>query len=404
MISTRHRTTTHLLLAAALLSLQAACASRPVADGARAAVTSRGQSVYFPAPGNAWEKRRPAELGLDNARIDSAVAFAQASETRWLKNMAEQLKQNTAREPYPDILGPYKDRGGPAGIILRNGYIVAEWGDTERVDMTFSVAKSYVSTVAGLALDRGLIASVHDPVRRTVTDGGFDSPHNAPITWHMMLNQTNEWEGTLWDKPDVADRRAGRDRSLNAPGTFWEYNDVRVNRTALALLRVWKRPLPEVLKELVMDPIGASPTWEWHGYRNAYVGIGGRRVQSVSGGGHWGGGMWASTRDHARFGYLFLRRGKWKDRQLLSERWIQLATTPTDIKPVYGYMWWLNTNRAQYKSAPASSFFALGAGNNVIWIDPEHDIVAVVRWIEGSRVDGFLQRVVASTLAAAGAR
>jgi CubicO group peptidase (beta-lactamase class C family) len=283
--------------------------------------------------------------------------------------------------------------------VLRNGYIVAEWGDTRRVDMTFSVAKSYLSTTAGLAFDRGLIRDLHEPVGRLVQDGGFDGERNGAITWHQLLTQTSEWEGTLWDKPDVADRRAGRDRALQAPGTFWEYNDVRVNRTALALLRVWRKPLPDVLRDEVMTPIGASNTWEWHGYRNSTVTVDGRPMESVSGGGHWGGGVWASTRDHARFGYLFLRRGEWNGRRLLSEKWIDLATTPTPIKPVYGYMWWLNTGQEQFPAATPRSFFALGAGGNVIWIAPELDVVVVIRWLDGRQTNEFMRRVVAAVAA-----
>jgi CubicO group peptidase (beta-lactamase class C family) len=193
--------------------------------------------------------------------------------------------------------------------------------------MTFSVAKSYLSTVAGLAFDRGMIADLDRPVAKTVTDGGYASTHNAPITWRMHLNQTSEWEGNLWGKPDRADRRNGYDRTLGPPGSVWEYNDVRVNRLALSLLRVWNRPLPAVLKREIMDPIGASTTWEWHGYRTSMTQQDGRQIESVSGGGHWGGGVWASTRDHARFGYLLLRRGRWKNQQLLSDQWVTLATT-----------------------------------------------------------------------------
>jgi CubicO group peptidase (beta-lactamase class C family) len=360
-----------------------------------AATTSAATASYFPEPGN-WQRRRPGDVGMDSARLAAAVAFAIANETKWSRDMKAQLATNTARERYPEILGPFKDRGGPAGVIVRHGFIVAEWGDLDRVDMTFSVSKSYLATTAGLAFDRGLIKSVDDPVRDYVKDGGFDSPHNSPITWRMLLSQTSEWEGTLWDKPDAADRRAGVDRQLNPAGTFWEYNDVRVNRTALALLRVWKKPLPEVLAEQIMRPIGASSTWQWHNYRNAWADIDGRRMPSVSGGGHWGGGVWANTLDHARFGYLMLRRGRWKDRQLLSDQWITMATTPTPIKPVYGFMWWLNTGGAQFTSAPQNSVFALGAGSNVIWIDPQNDILAVVRWIDNPQIDGFMRLVVAS--------
>ena len=355
-----------------------------------------GQSAaqYFPGPGSAWQKKRPADVGMDSTALAAAVAFAQSNEIGFLKDMAAQVKEQTKNEPYPDVLGPTRDRTGQNGIIIRNGYIVAEWGDTEKVDMTFSVAKSYVATMAGLALDRGKIKNVHDKVADYVKDGGFDSPHNAKITWHMLLNQTSEWEGTLFEKPDVADRREGRDRTLKEPGTFWEYNDVRVNRASLAIMRVWGEALPKVLKREIMDPIGASSTWEWHGYRTSWVDLNGERVQSVSGGGHWGGGVWASTRDHARFGLLHLRRGKWNGKQLLSEQWIDMATAPTDIRPVYGYMWWLNNDKGTtHAGATPRSFFARGAGGNTIWVCPELDMVVVTRWLDTRVTNDFMKMV-----------
>jgi CubicO group peptidase (beta-lactamase class C family) len=382
---------THPIPRRAVLLALALCAPGHAADAQSAR--------YFPLPGEAWERRAPVAVGMDSAAVAAAVAFAQANEINWSLDMAGQLRTNTAQEPYPEILGPVMNRGHQNGIILRNGYIVAEWGDTRRLDMTFSVAKSYLSTVAGIAFDRGLIKDLDEPVGRTVRDGGFDAPHNAKITWRMHLTQTSEWEGTLWDKPDVADRRRGRDRALNEPGTFWEYNDVRVNRLALSLLRLFRQPLPEVLEREIMDPIGASDTWVWHGYRNSFVEMDGQRMQSVSGGGHWGGGVWANTRDHARFGYLMLRRGNWSGKQLVSERWIEQATSPTPLRPVYGYMWWLNTDGQQFAAASRRSYFALGAGGNAIWIDPEHDLVVVTRWLSGNRLNEFMRLVTAAVVA-----
>jgi CubicO group peptidase (beta-lactamase class C family) len=380
--------------------LMAGCAHAPAAAPAtspRSATPTAGEAgVYYPAAGDAWVRADGAQAGFDSVALAKAVAFARASEIAWSLDMKEQLAKNTAREPYPDILGPYRDRGHQNGIILRHGYLIAEWGDTRRLDMTFSVAKSYLSTVAGLAFDRAMIRDLDEPVAKSVGDGGYSSAHNAPITWRMHLTQTSEWEGELWGKPDRADRRAGYDRTLRPPGTFWEYNDVRVNRLALSVLRVWKQPLPEVLKTELMDPIGASPTWEWHGYRTSMTEQSGRRVESVSGGGHWGGGLWASTRDHARFGLLLLRRGHWKDRQLLSERWITLATTPTTIRPNYGFLWWLNGDRKLYPSASSRAFFALGSGGNVIYVDPQYDLVAVLRWTATDKIDEFIRLVIAS--------
>jgi len=256
--------------------------------------------------------------------------------------------------------------------------------------------------LAGLAWDRGLIGDPHDKVRLTVDDGGFDTPHNDAITWHHLLQQTSEWEGVLWDKPDLIDRNravAGRSstaakgshRDLREPGAFWEYNDVRVNRLSLALLRVWGRPLPKVFRELVMEPLGATPDWQWHGYRNSYIEIGGRQVQSVSGGGHWGGGVFISARDQARIGLMLLRRGMWDNRRILSEAWIERMLEPCPLFPTYGYLWWLNTARALYPSASARSYYARGAGGNLTWIDPDNDLVAVLRWTDPAAMDEFMR-------------
>lgn len=365
------------------------------------------RTAYFPGPGDEWETRSPSEAGMDPDAVAAAVAFAVSHESPFGHDLREYLEQRgLAAGPYGEIIGPLKDRGAPNGLILRDGYIVAEWGDTERVDMTFSITKSYLSTVAGLAWDDGRIRDVDDPVAGYLEPGQggelFAEPHNAPITWHQLLTQTSEWEGALWGKPDVADRRRGADRPLQEPGTFWEYNDVRVNLTAYCLLRLFGRSLPEVLRELVMDPIGASNSWQWHGYESSWVTVGGRRVQSVSGGGHWGGGMWISSRDQARFGYLFLRRGRWRERQLVSDEWVQLATTPSAVEPSYGYMWWLNTGHRMWEGLPESSFAALGAGTNAIWIDPEDNLVVVVRWIDRDGLGEFLAMVKAAVAAPVG--
>ena len=110
---------------------------------------SQTAATYFPGPGAAWQKKRPAEVGMDSAAVAAAVAFAQSKEIGFLKDMAAQVKEQTKNEPYPEVLGPTRDRTGQNGIIIRHGYIVAEWGDTEKVDMTFSVAKSYVATTGG---------------------------------------------------------------------------------------------------------------------------------------------------------------------------------------------------------------------------------------------------------------
>jgi CubicO group peptidase (beta-lactamase class C family) len=363
-------------------------------SGASHAAAAEG--AYYPGKWDEWETRAPQDVGMDPALLDKAVAFSKAHESTQPRNLDLAIRQSISGQTYDELIGPTKPRGATNGLILRHGYIVAEWGDTRRVDMTFSATKSYLATTAGLAWDKGLIRKLDDPARMYVPGKTFASKHNRAITWHMLLNQTSEWEGTLWGKPDWAPVWNGTMRDLHTPGTHWQYNDVRVNCLALALLHVWREPLPRVLKRQIMDPIDASPTWRWYGYRNSWVNVDGVRVQSVSGGGHWGGGLQISTRDHARFGYLFLRRGRWKDRQLISEKWIDLMTTPTDVKPDYGYMWWLNTGKQRNPDVPQTCFSAVGAGTNLVWIDPDHDLVAVVRWIDPAQDQQFISLVAAA--------
>jgi CubicO group peptidase (beta-lactamase class C family) len=354
--------------------------------------------VYYPGAAGEWESRRAEDVGMKAEPLQKAVDLAMANECRGSRDLRQAILSSF--EPDNTIVGPTKDRGGPAGMVIKNGYIVAEWGDTKRVDMTFSVTKSYLSTVAGLALDAGLIRDVHDKVGTYVRDGTFASEHNAKITWHHLLNQSSDWSGTLWDRPDWADRppRDGtpeqwKRRELKEPGTSFKYNDVRVNVLAYSLLRVWRRPLPVILKEKIMDPIGASSTWQWHGYENSWVMIDGVKMQSVSGGGHRGGGMFVSTRDQARFGYLFLRNGKWKDKQLISEEWIKMLRTPSEANPSYGYMWWLNRGPARVPGWPESVFTAVGFGGNYVAVDQEHDLLVVIRWLEPSKMVEFFQMV-----------
>lgn len=359
--------------------------------------TENASAIYYPAAGAAWQHKRPEDVDMDSALVDQAVTYAKTQAGNMPADFSTQV------ETFGRVLGPLpKSRAETNGIIIRHGYIVAEWGDTNHVDPTYSIAKSFLSTLCGLAVDRGMIKSVHDLMKMYTTDNGYDSPHNSKITWENHLQQTSEWEGSMFGKNsdfvglEEFGRGQRKPRALQEPGTYWEYNDVRINRFSLTLLEVWKKPLPQVLKDEIMDRIGASDTWQYHGYFNSSVTVAGKQMESVSGGTRWGGGLWINTRDEARFGYLFLRKGKWQDKQIISENWIRAATTSAAVGPDYGYLWWLNTKRRQWPDAPATSFAALGAGSNTIWVDPEHDLVVVWRWHQDRSANEFFKRVVAA--------
>lgn len=358
------------------------------------------QETYFPAAGM-WEERSPVTFNIKTAQLNDAIQFARDNEYKGSSDLRQAILKGFENEPYHEIMGPTKKRGGPAGMVIKNGYIVAKWGETKRVDMTFSVTKSFLSTIGLLALDHKLIASEKDPVVDYVWDHTFEGAHNSQITWEHLFNQSSDWRGQLWDSYDWGDRppTSGnlddwKNQKLNIPGTVFKYNDVRVNLLAYSLLQVWRKPLPTVLKEHVMDPINASSTWRWFGYDNAWVDIDGFKMQSVTGGGHSGGGLFINTEDMARFGLLFMNNGNWNGNQLIPAASIEKAMEPSVPNTNYGYMWWLNgEEKRPWKNLPNNLFYAAGFGGNFIIIDRKKDLVIVTRWLEPSQVEAFLTRI-----------
>lgn len=346
-------------------------------------------------------------MSHDQAALAAALAFAEAHESPFPRDLRAHLEAgHFDPPPHNAVIGPVFPRGAPNGLVMLRGERIGGYGDTRQADMTFSVAKSYLSLLAGIAHADGLLPDLDEPVRVRVQDGGFESDQNAPITWRHLLTNTSEWEGELFGKSDIIDR--GRDlaregagpkgiaRPLKAPGTHWEYNDVRVNRLSLCLLHLFRRPLPEVFRERITDPIGCSRDWVWYAYDNALVEIDGRLLPSVPGGTHWGGGMRIDAEDQARIGQLALNRGAWGGRQIIPESWIAQSLAPSPLNPSYGFLWWLN-GAGRYPGAPHDSVFASGAGGNITWIWPGGGVVAVFRWIHPDVV-GEVCGMVAATL------
>lgn len=353
--------------------------------------------------------------------MHQAIQYALTHETKFPKNLMLTQAMQFGKEPFSDPIGPMADRGPSSGVIVHKGYIIAEWGNANAVEMVHSVTKTFLSTVVGLAVEKGLIRSINDkvypylppievvntpittdqnPINQISFTYPFDTEHNRKINWEHLLRQTSDWEGVLWGKPDWADRPSDKPeewttRKRFEPGTVYKYNDTRVNALALAATTVWRKPLPEVLREQVMQPIGASNTWAWTGYKNAWIVLDGKIIQSVSGGGHFGGGLFINAYDMARFGLLTLRNGNWNGKQIISEDWIKKSKTPNSINTGYGFMnYFLNTDKKMYPSAPNTAYAFLGNGTNAIYVDQEHDLVVVIKWMDDKSVDWFLKLVL----------
>jgi CubicO group peptidase (beta-lactamase class C family) len=342
--------------------------------------------------------------------FSEAIAHATAHEVRWPRDPAADPANwgvhHVDPPPWNRLRGPVHPRGGVSGVIRVRGQEVASWGEPDRADLTFSVAKTYLALLAGLAHARGLIADPHERIATRLPGIGFDDAHNREITWAHMLEQTSEWQGTCLGMPDQVEHhrhvshdpkpaqgRKGDKRELQRPGTYWEYNDVRINQLSLALLHLFGRPLPEVFEEAVLRPLGGGQDFRWLPYDDAWVDIGGKRLPSVPGGSHWGGGVSISARDQARVAQLLLDGGVHKGERLLPQAWIERMQQPGAVAPFYGWLTWLNRKGAMFADASPESWFMVGAGGHYIWIDPAHEAVVVVRWLDGAHSPGFVSRV-----------
>ena len=368
---------------------------------------SYSQTTYFPS--EKWETKSPSEFGYNEKKINQAIDFVIKNQNPGNKDLRVEILKGFSSEPYHSILGPTKKRGETNGLIIKDGYIMASWGDTKRVDMTFSVTKSYLSAVTGIAYDNELINSEEDYVSEYLWDKTFDGNKNSRITWEHLLNQSSDWKGSLWgindweDRPDTSKEIDDwRSEPQKEPGTFYKYNDVRVNVLAYSLLHVFREALPKVLKKYIMDPIGASNSWRWYGYENSWINLDGVMTQSVSGGGHNGGGIFINSEDHARFGLLFLNNGIWDGKRVISENWIKKSITPSKTNPEYGYMWWINSELGEdykttdWKYLPTNIYYGSGFGGNKVIIIPDENMVIVGRWFGSQTESTFIKMILES--------
>jgi len=347
--------------------------------------------------------------------LDAAIAYARAHEVPWPRDPGAAPAPGQAAwgvhpndpPPFNRLRGPVHARGPQSGLVLQHGREIAAWGEPARADLTFSVAKTYLALLAGVAQGQGLLPDEDEPVVARLPGIGFDSERNRAVTWTQLLTQTSEWEGSSFGLPDTVDRwrkvaqdprpaagSKGGARPLQPPGSYWEYNDVRINQLALALLHLFRRPLPDVFLEQLLRPLGGGEGFAWRGYDDAWVelqGVG--RVQSVPGGTHWGAGVSISARDQARIGQLVLDDGIGAGRQLIPKDWIAKMKAPSPIAPFYGRLLWLNRDGKAFLGASPDAVFMVGAGGHYVWMDPALDAVVVLRWLDPAYASLTIPRI-----------
>ena len=348
--------------------------------------------------------------------LKPAAELAQAHETPWPRDPASEPLpgqrpwgvHHDDPPPYNCLRGPVHPRGPQSGVVWQHGRELAAWGEPERPDLTFSVAKSYLALLAGLARQQGLLNDLDEPVARRLPGIGFDDEHNCKVTWAHLLTQTSEWQGSSFGLPDTVDRwrkveqdprpaggPKGGARPLEAPGTYWEYNDVRINQLSLALLHLFRAPLPQLFTDHVLRPLGGDVAgFAWRGYDDAWVelpGVG--RVQSVPGGTHWGGGVSIGARDQARIGQMMLDALRGAGRRVIAREWVEAMAEPCAVAPFYGKLVWLNRDGRTFAGASPQAMFMLGAGGHTVWIDPVLDAVVVLRWLDAAHAPAVMRQI-----------
>jgi len=321
---------------------------------------------------------------VDKQAILDAVEAQSRRVTPGIDDIAAYLSRQSTDKSHREVIGPLLPGRGASGVILYSGELIAQWGDPCVPEMLFSATKSLVSTVAGVAFDRGLIRDLDEPVACSAHLPEFSTGSGRLVTWTHLLQQTSNWEGVLWDKPASADEQSRRPGSAppgTLPGQGWAYNDVRVNLLCLGLTTLFGAELSTVLEEEILAPLGFKGPWAWHGYQNAYLRIAGRDLPVVSCGAHWGGGAWMPANDLALVGQLYIQNGYWRGQQLLSRAWIQRTFQACPHNPAYGYLWWINAGLSVCADAPSTGRCARGnGGKHLLWIDPARDLVIASHW------------------------
>jgi len=297
----------------------------------------------------------------------------------WLRATAKEVGMNETKLTQAR---DYALTGGGSGCIIRHGKQVLSWGDLKQLYDLKSSTKSFGATVLGLALMDGKV-KLDDPAKKFYSDFGVPPETNAQTGWldkitlRMLATQTAGFE-----KP------GGFGKLLFEPGTRWHYSDGGPNWLADCLTLVYRRNLNELMVERIFGPIGIARgdlRWRNNSYRPRELDGIPRR--------EFGAGISANIEAMSRFGYLYLREGHWKDRELLPRSFVELARrsspevarlsvleAPERSEPFgpasahYGLLWW-NNNDGTLAEVPRDAYWTWGLYDSLIVVIPSLDIV-----------------------------
>jgi len=251
----------------------------------------------------------------------------------------------------------------------RDGYSESAYSNS------FSMAKSIVSLLIGVAIDEGKISSVNDPVYKYIPEFKDENRKNITIRHLLTMSSGLEWDES-YKNPFSVTTKAYYGNSLNKlvldakhikdAGVFYEYSTPNPQLLSIIIKNVTKKTLSEYASEKLWIPLGAEHPAFWsidreNGDEKAFCCFN------------------SNARDFARLGQLVLNKGKWNGSQIVSEQYLKESLTPArhlvdeNNKPVdfYGYQWWI----ANYNDY--TIYYARGILGQYIICIPEKNMVIV---------------------------
>ncbi|HEY4251654.1 MAG TPA: serine hydrolase [Roseomonas sp.] len=274
----------------------------------------------------------------------------------------------------------YARRAGTAScMILHQGRVIASWGDVTRRLQLYSVRKSLLSALIGIAVRDGRI-----DLDATMAGLGIDdvAPSLSAVEKQATVRQllqarSGVYHLALAETEGMRRRRPAR--GSHPPGSFWYYNNWDFNVLGTIYERATGVSIFDAFQRQIATPLGMQdyrPSDGWHlrGAASEHAAYPFRM----------------SARDLARFGLLYLRGGRWRDRQVVPAAWVRESTTgwsETYLGSGYGYLWWTGfpDRRVAIMNLAPGGFWADGSRGQFVVVDPAHQLV-VVHQTDGTRV------------------
>ena len=247
--------------------------------------------------------------------------------------------------------------------------------DADSVSNSFSVAKSYVSVLTGIAIKEGVIKSVQQPVSDFLPEFTAMDPCHGAITIEHVLTMSTGLDWSESGADPFSDNAKGyygtnvRELSLDqpcriAPGREFDYISGATQIMAEVLEAAWKLPLDELVAEKIWTPLGCEHPAYWgkdraEGDFKAFC------------------CLYATARDFGRIGQLYLDSGMWKGREIVPRDFFLASVTPAKVMDKgrpnarYGYFWWL----AELDGKPIH--YCRGFHGEYVVVIPHEDLVLV---------------------------